>query len=285
MQVAETDWPGVEVKLVSVASLVPYARNAKNHPEAQVGQIAASIEEWGFTVPVLIDEDGMIIAGHGRVLAARKLRLSEIPSITAKGWSEAKKRAYVLADNKLTENGGWDNEMLALELNDLLEEDFDVDLTGFAEAEVNSLLDDLIRADGPADGEDDIPEVPEVAVSQPGDLWFLGNHRLLCGNSTSRDDVERVLDGVTPLLMVTDPPYGVNYDPSWRNVAGYSNTKRTGKVLNDDRADWRDAWALFPGDVAYVWHGALHAATVTQSLEAAGFNIRAQIVWAKIASY
>ena len=118
-------------------------------------------------------------------------------------------------------------------------------------------------------------------VSRPGDLWLLGPHRLLCGDSTVATDVERVLGGVTPLLMVSDPPYGVEYDPSWRNQAGAARTRRTGKVLNDDRADWREAWALFPGDVAYVWHGALHAATVAESLEAAGFAIRSQIIWAK----
>ncbi len=115
----------------------------------------------------------------------------------------------------------------------------------------------------------------------PGDLWQLGGHRLICGDSTSADVVGRLLADVRPLLMVTDPPYGVEYDPSWRNQAGAARTKRTGKVLNDDRADWREAWALFPGDVAYVWHGALHAATVADSLVAAGFAIRSQIIWAK----
>ena len=123
--------------------------------------------------------------------------------------------------------------------------------------------------------------MPEVPVSQPGDLWVLGSHRLLCGDATKSDVVARVLGGVTPHLMATDPPFGVNYDPDWRNRAGASETKRTGKVLNDHRADWREAWALFPGDVAYVWHGALHATTVAESLTATGFEIRSQIIWAK----
>lgn len=281
MKTKQIDWPGAQVKLMAAASLVPYARNPKMHPETQVAQIAASIQEWGFTMPVLIDEHGMIIAGHGRVLAAQRLGFTEIPCITARGWSEAKKRAYVIADNKLTENGGWNSEVLALELNELLEEGHDVDLTGFIQTEIDTLLDDLIRGEGVADGEDDIPHVPEVPVSEPSDLWILGKHRLLCGDSTRREDVSRVLEGVAPLLMVTDPPYGVNYDPSWRNQVGHSKTKRTGIVLNDDRADWRDVWALFPGDVAYVWHGALHAGTVAGSLEATGFNIRSQIIWAK----
>lgn len=267
--------------LVAVGQLVPYARNAKLHPKAQIGQIAASIEEWGFTIPVLIDEAKMIIAGHGRVLAAQKLGLKDVPCITAVGWSEAKKRAYVIADNKLTENGGWDSNMLALELSDLIAEDFDLDLTGFSKGEVDTLLDDLLRGEGAAEGEDEVPNLPETPVSQPGDLWLLGNHRLLCGDSTRKAHVERLLDGVKPLLMVTDPPYGVNYDPAWRNAAGATKTKRTGKVLNDDRADWTEAWDLFPGDVAYVWHGALHAADVAQSLVVSGFRIRAQVIWAK----
>ena len=125
------------------------------------------------------------------------------------------------------------------------------------------------------------PQPPATPVSVAGDLWQLGSHRLICGDSTFADVVGRLLGDVRPLLMVTDPPYGVEYDPSWRNQAGAAKTKRTGKVLNDDRADWREAWALFPGDVAYVWHGALHAATVAESLMAAGFKVRSQIIWAK----
>ena len=122
---------------------------------------------------------------------------------------------------------------------------------------------------------------PETPVSVPGDLWILGKHRLLKGDSTCRADVEKLLNGVRPTLLVSDPPYGVNYDPEWRKRAGINNSDRMGKVSNDDRADWREAWALFPGDVAYVWHGALHSATVANSLEACDFQIRSQIIWAK----
>jgi DNA modification methylase len=144
------------------------------------------------------------------------------------------------------------------------------------------LIADLVGEDVPArDDEDDIPPIPDEPVSRPGDLWVLGPHRLLCGDATSPSDVERLLGDAQPHLMVTDPPYGVSYDPAWRNDAGASKTNRTGQVLNDDRSDWQEAWALFPGDVAYVWHGALHAATVAQSLEAVGFQVRAQIIWAK----
>ncbi|MDP2737438.1 MAG: site-specific DNA-methyltransferase [Pseudorhodobacter sp.] len=157
---------------------------------------------------------------------------------------------------------------------------------GFTRPAPMITLDGLLRdpdqiEGGAVEGEDDIPEPPVTPVSVAGDLWLLGSHRLICGDSTSADVVGRLLGDVKPLLMVTDPPYGVEYDPSWRNQAGAAKTKRTGKVLNDDRADWREAWSLFPGDVAYVWHGALHAATVADSLTAAGFAVRSQIIWAK----
>jgi len=169
------------------------------------------------------------------------------------------------------------------EIAGLLAEDFDLSLLGISDEDLDALLHDpeALGDDGPVEGEDEVPELPVAPVSVPGDLWQLGAHRLICGNSTSPDVVGKLLGDLKPLLMVTDPPYGVEYDPSWRNQAGTAKTRRTGKVLNDDRADWREAWVLFPGDVAYVWHGALHAATVVDSLIAAGFAIRSQIIWAK----
>jgi hypothetical protein len=228
---------------------VPYARNARSHSDAQVAQIAASIREWGWTVPVLVDETGMLIAGHGRVLAARKLGLPEVPVMVAQGWSEAQKRAYVLADNKLAENAGWDEALLRVELADLDEMGADLGLIGFSDDELLALLSD--KTVGLTDP-DQVPEPPAEPVTAPGDIWILGRHRLVCGDSTDVDTVARVLNGTTPHLMVTDPPYGVAYDPAWRNRAGLSSSKRVGKVENDDRADWREAWALFPGEVAYV---------------------------------
>ena len=262
--------------------LQPYAKNAKAHGADQVAKIAASMAEFGWTVPCLVSDDGELIAGHGRVLAATQLGLTEAPVIVLGHLSEAQRRAYRIADNKLTELGTWDDVLLSEELNELLAEDFDLSLIGFDDAELEALLAGEIDPETASrEGEDDVPEVPETPISRPGDLWVLGKHRLLCGDATVATDVERVLNGTQPLLMVTDPPYGVKYDPAWRNKTGASATKRTGKVLNDDRADWREAWALFSGDVAYVWHGALHATTVAESLEAAGFNVRSQIIWAK----
>uniref|UniRef100_UPI000DD488B8 DNA-methyltransferase n=1 Tax=Oceanibium sediminis TaxID=2026339 RepID=UPI000DD488B8 len=187
------------------------------------------------------------------------------------------KRAYILADNKLAEQAGWDRDLLALEVADLSELGIELGDLGFEAKELDTLF-----AHGVADArEEDTPEVPDTPASRRGDLWILGRHRLLCGDATDAAAVTRLLGDVAPDLMVTDPPYGVAYDPAWRNQAGASKTKRTGKVANDDRADWREAWALFPGDVAYVWHGGLHAGTVAESLVATGFDIRSQIVWAK----
>jgi DNA modification methylase len=262
-----------------VSELVPYARNARTHSDAQVAQIAASIREWGWTVPVLVDETGSIIAGHGRVLAARKLGLAEVPVMVAAGWTETQRKAYVLADNKLTLNAGWDTELLKLELAELKFEDFGLALIGFDGDELADLF--ASPTEGLTDP-DAVPDAPGVPVSRLGDVWTLGRHRLACGDSTDATVVAQVLAGVRPHLMVTDPPYGVAYDPAWRNEAlEGSKTARVGKVLNDDRADWREAWALFPGDVVYVWHGALHAGTVAESLTATGFDIRAQIIWGK----
>ena len=261
-----------------VAALIPYARNARTHSDAQVAQIAASIREFGFTNPILIDGDRGVIAGHGRLLAARQLGMTEVPTLELGHLTPAQRRAYVLADNRLALSAGWDEDLLRIELGDLQADGFDLTLTGFDLDEIAGFLAEPI---GGLTDPDDVPVAPEVPVSRMGDVWLLGRHRLVCGDSTDPVTVERALNGVRPHLMVTDPPYGVEYDPAWRNRAGLGMTQRTGKVENDDRADWREAWALFPGDVAYVWHGALHAATVAASLAACGFQIRAQVIWAK----
>nr|WP_091844361.1 DNA methyltransferase [Palleronia pelagia] len=270
--------PGAQtVERRSVDALVPYARNARTHSGAQIAKIGGSIREFGFNNPVLVDGENGIIAGHGRVLAARKLGLAEVPVIELGHLSEAQKRAYILADNRLAERAGWDRELLGLELADLGDLGIDLGEIGFEGAELDALLSSGLAKDG----EEATPEPPVDPVSRVGDLWCLGAHRLLCGDATDPDAVARLLVGVVPHLMVSDPPYGVSYDPAWRNETGAAKTKRTGKVGNDDRADWREAWALFPGDVAYVWHGALHAGTVAEGLVDTGFDIRAQIVWAK----
>jgi DNA modification methylase len=262
---------------------VPYARNARTHSEEQVAQIAAAITEWGWTNPILVDEAGGIIAGHGRVLAARKLGLADAPVMVAAGWTKAQRQAYVLADNKLALNAGWDEALLKVELSDLAALGFDVSLTGFGEGEIAALS---ASGGGGLTDPDDAPEPPANPVTVLGDVWIMGRHRLICGDSTEADTVANALNGVSPHLMVTDPPYGVEYDPDWRNRADRANGKPSGAravglVTNDGTIDWRDAWALFPGDVAYVWHAGRHASLVQGSIEAAGFEIRCQVIWAK----
>jgi DNA modification methylase len=176
-------------------------------------------------------------------------------------------------------NAGWDADLLALEIAELQEIGFDLDLTGFSIDELAAL--GSHGTEGLTDP-DEVPEVPAEPVSKLGDVWLLGRHRLVCGDSTVAADVTKALGAVRPHLMVTDPPYGVEYDPGWRKNAGLKqNKQRLGKVANDDRADWREAWTLFPGSVAYVWHAGRYASTVQQSLEAVGFEVRSQIIWAK----
>ncbi len=260
---------------------MPYAANARTHPDEQVAQIAGSIAEFGFNVPCLVDDRGILITGHGRLLAARRLGLAEVPVIRLGHLSDAQARAFRLADNRIQLNGGFDEELLAAELDRLKEDGVGLELLGFANDELDRLFAGLDGDANNSPDEDVVPDLPTAAVTRPGDLWLLGRHRLLCGDATVASDVQQLLDGAHPHLMVTDPPYGVDYDPNWRNEAGVSATKRTGKVNNDDRADWRAAWNLFAGDVGYVWHAGIHAQTVAQSLDACGFLIRAQIIWAK----
>jgi DNA modification methylase len=260
--------------------LIPLARNPRTHSDAQVAQIAASIAAFGFNNPILVDTKRGILAGHGRLLAARKLQLAEVPVIVLDHLTDAQKRAYIIADNQLALNAGWDETLLAAELAALQQEDVDVSLLGFEDEELARLLAAQDATEGLCD-EDTAPPAPQTPTSKVGDLWVLGRHRLLCGDSTDPQVVSRVLGSVKPTLLVMDQPYGVEYDPEWRKRADMNNSNRMGKVRNDDRADWREAWALFPGDVAYVWHGALHASTVADSLESCGFEIRSQIVWAK----
>lgn len=274
-------WPADRVERRGIETLIPYASNARTHSDEQVAQIAASMREWGWTNPILIDDAGMIIAGHGRVMAARKLGLKDAPVMVASGWTEAQKKAYVLADNQLALNAGWNAELLVTEIKGLDELGFDLTLLGFGD--LGALLAD--KTEGLTDP-DDVPEVPVDPVTVLGDVWLLGKHRLVCGDSTTVEAVDACLNGVKPHLMVTDPPYGVEYDADWRNKAMRADGsavggRAIGKVENDDKADWSEAWALFPGDVTYVWHAGLFASTVATSLETAGFKLRSQIIWKK----
>ena len=274
---------GLSIVYRRAADLRPYEKNSRTHSAEQVDQIAASIREFGWTNPILVDENDLIIAGHGRLLAAAKVEMAEVPVIVLAGLTPAQRRALTVADNKLALNAGWDDALLRSELGELKAEGFDLTLTGFSDLELGALF--AASTAGLTDP-DAVPPVPEEPVSKPGDLWKLNGHRLLCGDSTSEADVARVLGDVRPHLMVTDPPYGVEYDPNWRNEADRANGKpygasAVGKVANDEKADWTETWSLFPGDVAYIWHAGRHASTVQASLEKAGFQMRSQIIWAK----
>jgi len=269
----------IKVEQRAIGDLIPFARNSRTHSDEQIAQLAASIREFGWTTPILIDGENGIIAGHGRLMAARKLGMTEVPAIVLDHLTDAQKRALVIADNKLALNAGWDMELLSSEIAGLGDEGFNLDLLGFNEKELAALLAE--KTEGLTDP-DDIPEVPADPVSVLGDVWLLGKHRIVCGDSTDADTVSKAFNGVVPHLMVTDPPYGVEYDPAWREKAGVaaSGTAK-GKVLNDDKADWREAWALFPGDVAYVWHAGLFAGVVGDSLAACDLLLRSQIIWDK----
>ena len=211
---------------VKVKDLIPYARNSRTHSEEQVTQIASSIREFGFTNPVIIDKQNNIIAGHGRLLAAQKLGIKEVPCVVVTGWTEAQKKAYIIADNKLALNAGWDEKMLSLEFDELQELGFDLSLTGFSGDEILALkpLEEVV---GLTD-DDDVPEAPEVPKTVLGDVWLLGDHRLMCGDSTSIDAVEKLMDGHKADMVFTDPPY---------NVAFNGRSGKHDVIKNDDLPD------------------------------------------------
>jgi DNA modification methylase len=254
-----------QLETIQIDALIPYARNSRTHSDAQVAQIASSIKEFGFTNPVLIDVGGGIIAGHGRVLAARKLGMSEVPCIRLDHLTEAQKRAYVIADNRLAPNSGWDTEMLKVEFADLQELGFDLELTGFDLDEIKELLEPSV-IDGLTD-EDAVPDVPINPVTRVGDIWILGQHRLMCGNSTVLHDVERLMDGTNPDCIHTDPPYGMNA------VSKSSVLKKNYKhdIMGDDTPDVaKDAFRLIYGmwpDAKQIWWGANYYCSVLPDSE------------------
>jgi DNA modification methylase len=264
----------------SLDRLIPYANNPRTHSDAQTAQIAASIAEFGFNCPILVDSTAGIIAGHGRLLAARKLQLTEVPVIVLDHLSPAQKRAYIIADNRLAESAGWDEELLRLELAALQQEDFNVDLLGFEDEELARLLAD--EPEGLTD-EDAVPEIQETSVSVVGDLWILGKHRLLCGDATVRADVDRLMAGEMADLVFSDPPYNVDY-------TGYTEDKL--KIQGDRMSDadfktfLEASFVSFravvkPGASMYICHASSCQREFQNALESAGFEMRCQIIWAK----
>src|SRR5258707_4106338 len=260
--------------------LIPYARNPRTHSDAQVAQIAASITEFGFNNPILVDSKAGIIAGHGRLLAARKLQLTEVPVIVLDHLTDAQKRAYILADNQLALNAGWDDTLLAAELAALQQEDFDLDLIGFEDAELARLLAAQDAAEGLTD-EDAVPELTETPISLLGDLWILGDHRLLVGDATDTDAVARLVAGAPADLVFTDPPYNVDYE-------GYTEERLKIKGDRMSDADFKQFLecafrsyrnAVKPGASLYVCHSSSWQREFQDALEAAGFEVRCQIIW------
>jgi len=267
----------MKVELWDIERPKPYEGNPRKLPEKAIKKVAASIKEFGFRSPVVVDEQGIILAGHTRLEAAKSLGLKKVPVHVAEGLTEAQRRAYRIADNRVAQETDWLEDALKLELEALDELGFDLDLTGFDVPELNKLMhsdEDVAKAE-------ETPELPVNAVTVLGDVWLLGTHRILCGDSTVATDVDKVLAGVKPHLMVTDPPYGVEYDANWRNEALGEGKRAIGEVKNDGKADWTESWQLFPGNVAYIWHAGRHASEVQRSIEAAGFAIRCQVIWAK----
>lgn len=281
-----------KIEDLPTATLVPYARNARTHSADQIAQIAASIREFGFTNPVLIDAHGGIVAGHGRVLAAQSLGVGSVPCLRVDWLTEAQKRAYILADNQLALQAGWDDELLAGELRQLQAEGFDIGLVGFGKDELADLL---FEPPPPQSGEDDVPDPPATAVSQPGDLWVLGAHRLLCGDSCKPADVDRLMGGALADMAFTDPPYGVDYVADkalveMRARAGYTTPKHR-PIENDALSDadqsafWlaafqRLAAALRPGAAYYVC-SPQGGRMMMQQMCLAGIPQRHEIIWLK----
>jgi DNA modification methylase len=270
------------IEMWPIEKLIPFARNPRTHSDAQVAQIAASIAAFGFNNPILVDTKAGIIAGHGRLLAARKLQLREVPVIVLDHLTEAQKRAYILADNQLALNAAWDEPLLAAELAALQQEDFDVSVLGFEDEELARLLAAQDASEGLTD-EDAVPELPETPISAAGDLWCLRSHKLLVGDATVSADVARLMTGVTADLVFTDPPYNVDYQ-------GYTDQRLTikGDQMSDAdfkkflEASFRSYRALVkPGASLYVCHSSSWQREFQNALEAAGFAVRCQLIWAK----
>jgi DNA modification methylase len=270
-----------QIELLLVSSLIPYARNSRTHSDEQVTQIAASIREFGFTNPVLIDANGTIIAGHGRVLAAKKLGLIEVPCLRLGHLTPSQIRAYVIADNKIALNAGWDDEMLKAELLTLQEEGFNTDLTGFSDDELNALL-TVETVEGETDP-DEVPEPPVEPITKLGDIWILGNHRLMCGDSTSIDSVNRLMGGEHANLLLTDPPYNVAYEGKTEDALTIQNDS----MGNESFAQFlRDAYStadtvMKEGAVFYIWHAPSEVYNFSKAVFEVGWKLRQCLIWNK----
>lgn len=267
--------------LADVEELIPYARNARTHSSAQITQIAASIKEFGFLAPIVIAEDNTILCGHGRFYAAQKLGLKKIPCVKESHLTEAQKRAYIIADNKLSINAGWDDELLAVELSDLQGEGVDLSITGFDEKELADLFDDKSKSDVEDDGYDLSAALEKAAFVQRGDIWTVGRHRLMCGDATSADDVAALMGGKHANLLLTDPPYGVSFKSS------------SGLTIQNDSIKDEDFYCflksafsaavdcLEKGAAAYIFHADTEGLNFRRAFVDAGFHLAGCCIWVK----
>jgi DNA modification methylase len=271
----------VQIEQVSIEKLIPYVNNSRTHSEEQVAQIAASIREFGFNNPVLIDKDDTIIAGHGRIQAARKLGLAEVPCVRLEHLTETQRKAYIIADNRLALNAGWNEELLTIELNDLLADGFALDILGFDSDELKSLLDPVTPTEGLTD-EDEVPEVPEEPKTKPGDIYQLGRHRLMCGDSTSIDAVEKLMGGQLVDILFTDPPYGIDFAPQRGTHGKILNDALEGQEFNDflDGVFSSAFSVMKPDTYAFVWTGWSKIGAFENSLQKV-FKIQAMHIWVK----
>jgi DNA modification methylase len=286
----------IQIERWRIERLIPRANNPRTHSREQVAHIAASMREWGWTNPILVGADDDITAGHARLLAAEKLGMKEVPVIVLRHLSPAQRRALVIADNQLAiEGAAWDEEMLRIELAILHEEDYNLDLVGFDDVELQRLPEAQDNAPGLTDA-DAVPEVQPEPIARLGDLFILGDHRVICGDCTDPDVVARLLGGAKPLLLITDPPYGIELDSEWRDRAGlngcgpaeasYMKRRTEGHtettISGDTRADWSEAFALLPDlQVGYIWHASKFTSEVLAGLLRIGFIHHQQIIWDK----
>jgi site-specific DNA-methyltransferase (adenine-specific) len=270
-----------KIEWQSVEKLIPYAKNARTHSDEQVAQIAGSIKEFGFNNPILVDKDNSVIAGHGRLMAARKLGMDKVPVVELQHLTESQRKAYVLADNRIALNSGWDTSMLSLELQDL-KDDIDLSLLGFDPDELDALLNPIEETEGLTD-EDAVPDVPDEPKTKLGDIYILGNHRLMCGDSTSIDAVEKLMDGQLADQLVTDPPYNIAYE---------GGSKKRDQIKNDEMADeefrqfLKDVYiaadaVMKAGAVFYIWHADTEGYNFRGAARDMGWRIRQTLIWNK----
>ena len=272
----------MKIEQRAIESLIPYINNSRKHSDEQVAQIAASIKEFGWTNPILVDGNNGLIAGHGRLLAARKLGMDKVPTIELAHLSENQKKALIIADNKLALNSDWDNELLMIELQELNNVDYDLSVLGFDQDELNALLNPIEATTGLTD-EDAVPDTPIEAKTKLGDVYILGNHRLMCGDSTSIDAVEKLMNGQLADQLVTDPPYNISYE---------GGSKKREQIKNDEMADeefrqfLKDVYiaanaVMKAGAVFYIWHADTEGYNFRGAARDMGWKVRQTLIWNK----